>query len=67
MILSHLRQALDLGRCEVLQRWIGAYPVGHTQDHLVHHVDAATRLVLVTSGTGASTAFGLAEEVLDGW
>jgi FAD dependent oxidoreductase TIGR03364 len=67
LILSHLCQALNLERCEVLQRWIGVYPVGHTQDHLVHQVDAATRLVLVTSGTGASTAFGLAEEVLAGW
>ena len=29
--------------------------------------DAATRVVAVTSGSGASTAFGLAEEVWGNW
>jgi hypothetical protein len=51
----------------VLRRWIGVYPVGHAQDHLVHRVGAATRLALVTSGTGASTGFALVEEVFAGW
>lgn len=47
----------------VIERWIGAYPTGG-EDAFVETVAPGIRLVSVTSGTGASTAFGLAEEVL---
>lgn len=66
-ILRHLRETLDLGECEVVERWIGTYPVGHSEDSLVEAPDPSVRVVLVTSGTGASTAFGLAEDVLRAW
>lgn len=46
-----------------LERWIGVYPSG-PEDAFVEAVAPGVRLVSVTSGTGASTAFGLAEEVL---
>jgi FAD dependent oxidoreductase TIGR03364 len=47
----------------VVDRWIGVYPSG-PDDAFVEAVAPGVRLVSVTSGTGASTAFGLAEEVL---
>jgi FAD dependent oxidoreductase TIGR03364 len=47
----------------VVDRWIGVYPSG-PEDAFVEAVAPGVRLVSVTSGTGASTAFGLAEEVL---
>jgi FAD dependent oxidoreductase TIGR03364 len=67
LILSQLRQTLDLGRCEVVERWTGVYPTGAATDCVIAAPDPATRVVVVTSGTGASTAFGIAQEVLDGW
>ena len=67
LILQQLRETIDLERCEVLERWTGVYPVGHDADALVVAPEAALRVVLVTSGTGASTAFGLAEDVFDAW
>jgi D-hydroxyproline dehydrogenase subunit beta len=47
----------------VLERWTGTYAsaAGHS---LVETPAEDVRLVVVTSGTGASTAFALAEEVL---
>jgi FAD dependent oxidoreductase TIGR03364 len=49
----------------VLERWIGTYASakGHS---LVEAPMPRVRLVTVTGGTGASTAFGLAEEVIAG-
>ncbi|MET0517715.1 MAG: TIGR03364 family FAD-dependent oxidoreductase [Burkholderiaceae bacterium] len=67
LILAHLFEALHLPRCDIVERWTGVYPTGHTQDALVEAPHPQLRVVLVTSGTGASTAFGLAEEVVEGW
>jgi hypothetical protein len=47
----------------VTERWIGVYPSG-PEDAFFEAPMPGVRLVSVTSGTGASTAFGLAEEVL---
>jgi len=47
----------------VIERWIGVYPSG-PEDAFFEAPMPGVRLVSVTSGTGASTAFGLAEEVL---
>jgi FAD dependent oxidoreductase TIGR03364 len=66
LILRHLKQALRVDACEVVERWTGVYPVGHAADALVVAPSERCRVVLVTSGTGASTAFGLAEDVLSG-
>src|SRR5262249_39476829 len=66
-ILSHLNEALHVGPVDVRERWSGVYPTGHVDDALVEAPDPALRIVVVTSGTGASTAFGLAEDVLAGW
>ena len=62
-----LRETLDLEQCEVVERWTGVYPTGAASDCVIEAPDAATRVVVVSSGTGASTAFGIAQEVFDGW
>lgn len=67
LILRHLRETLRLEEATVTQRWVGIYPSSATTDCLIDRPDEATRLVLVTSGTGASTAFGIAEDVFDAW
>jgi len=66
-ILDHLREVVDLAECEVIERWTGVYPTGHGDDCLIEHACPDQRLVIVTSGTGASTAFGIAEEVFNTW
>ena len=67
LILRQLRQTLNLERCDVVERWTGVYPSGAGSDCVIEAPDSATRVVVVTSGTGASTAFAIAEEVLDAW
>ena len=67
LILRHLRETLKLQRCEVTERWVGIYPSSASTDCLIDKPDDATRLVLVTSGTGASTAFGIAEDTFGDW
>jgi FAD dependent oxidoreductase TIGR03364 len=47
----------------VIDRWIGVYPSA-AEDAFFEAPLPGVRLVSVTSGTGASTAFGLAGEVL---
>ncbi|WP_431102543.1 TIGR03364 family FAD-dependent oxidoreductase [Roseateles noduli] len=67
LILDELQRQLALPSVEVVERWTGVYPVSAAAPCLVEAPDERTRLVMVTSGTGASTAFGLAEEVLAAW
>jgi FAD dependent oxidoreductase TIGR03364 len=48
---------------EVIERWTGVYPSG--PDVAFHAApQPGVRLVMVTSGTGASTAFAIAEETI---
>ena len=66
--LLNLEETLLLTHYEVTHRWTGRYPVGpKDQDALILAPDVNVRVVSVTSGTGASTAFGLAEEVMQSW
>ena len=67
LILRHLCEALQLTEVSVFERWVGTYPSSPSESCIVQAPDSATRLVAVTSGSGASTAFGLAEEVFAGW
>lgn len=67
LILAQLRRTLKLQSAQVTARWVGTYPSSPHTDCLIDQPDAATRLVLVTSGTGASTAFGIAEDVFAAW
>lgn len=68
IILEHMHKALKVAPgARVGERWVGIYPSSATTDCLIDAPDDATRLVLVTSGTGASTAFGIAEDVFAAW
>jgi FAD dependent oxidoreductase TIGR03364 len=67
LILQHLREAVRLESLEVIERWTGVYPTGHREDALIRAPRDDLRLALVTSGTGASTAFALAEDVIGPW
>jgi hypothetical protein len=52
---------------KVLERWTGVYPSSSLQDALIEKVSDRLRIAIVTSGTGASTAFGLARDNFDDW
>jgi FAD dependent oxidoreductase TIGR03364 len=67
LILRHLRECLHLSQTEVVERWVGTYPSSATEPCITQAPDAHTRLVTVTGGTGASTAFGLAEQTFANW
>jgi len=64
LILAELDAVLDLGARRVVERWQGTY--AHLPDRrcVIDAPEPATRLVVVTSGTGASTAFAIGEEVI---
>ena len=67
LILRQLRGTLDLAQAQVIERWVGSYPSSASEACVIEAPDDATRVVVVTSGTGASTAFGIAEDVFSGW
>jgi FAD dependent oxidoreductase TIGR03364 len=62
-ILAELSAVLDLPEPRVLERWVGVYPSGPEPAFTATPLPGV-RLVEVTSGTGASTAFAIAEETL---
>lgn len=63
LILDELRQVLDLPAPRVIERWVGFYPTSAV-DAFTEAPGKGVRLVMVTSGTGASTAFAIAEETM---
>lgn len=67
LILRQLRLTLNLERCTVAERWVGMYPTGGPTDCLIEAPHPQVRVVVVTSGTGASTAFGIAHDVFSRW
>ncbi|MCK0196001.1 TIGR03364 family FAD-dependent oxidoreductase [Ancylobacter sp. 6x-1] len=48
----------------VVERWIGTYASADDRLAFIDRPDPAIRLVVVTSGTGASTGFAIAEEAV---
>jgi FAD dependent oxidoreductase TIGR03364 len=62
-MLAELSAVLDIPHPEVIERWVGVYPSG--PDVAFREAPMpGVRLVMVTSGTGASTGFALAEETV---
>lgn len=51
---------------EIAERWTGTYASAPGSVYFIDAPDPATRVVMVTSGCGASTAFSIAEETLAG-
>ena len=63
-ILDEYRRATGEDAPPVLERWTGVYAVAQDRTYLIDTPEPGVRLVIVTSGTGASTGFGLAERVI---
>jgi FAD dependent oxidoreductase TIGR03364 len=66
LILEELDAAVRLGPYAVTERWTGTYAAAPDRPVLVDAPAERVRMVVVTSGTGASTAFAIAEEVMAG-
>jgi FAD dependent oxidoreductase TIGR03364 len=64
LVLDALRALIRLDTDEVTERWIGYYPSCETTPLVNEPVGARARVVVVTSGTGMSTAFAIAEETV---
>nr|WP_323122879.1 TIGR03364 family FAD-dependent oxidoreductase [Burkholderia alba] len=67
LILRHLHETLDVPDLEVVERWTGTYPSASDADCVIEAPDDATRVVVVTSGAGMSTGFGIARDVFASW
>jgi FAD dependent oxidoreductase TIGR03364 len=66
IIMDELHRTLDLPAGRVVERWTGTYASAADRPMLVDSPSPDVRIVIVTSGTGASTGFALAQEVLAG-
>jgi D-hydroxyproline dehydrogenase subunit beta len=64
-ILDEYRRSLGREAPPVLERWTGIYAVADDRTYLIDTPAQDVRLVIVTSGTGASTGFGIAERVIN--
>jgi len=64
LILEELDAVLDLPGRRVARRWIGTYASADDRWRLTDAPEDRVRAVTVTGGTGASTAFGIAEETI---
>ncbi|MBV8682671.1 MAG: TIGR03364 family FAD-dependent oxidoreductase [Caulobacteraceae bacterium] len=64
LILEEFERATGLAPPPVVARWTGVYPVSKQRDFLVDKPSPHVRLVIVSSGTGASTGFGLGEATI---
>ena len=67
LIIQLMYRVLDITEHTVVERWTGVYPSSHSSDAIIEKISSQVWVVIVTSGTGASTAFGLAKENLDEW
>jgi FAD dependent oxidoreductase TIGR03364 len=66
LILQEMQRMLALDHYQVLERWTGVYPSGD-DDAFIETVLPGVQLISVTSGTGMSTAFALAEDWINSW
>lgn len=66
LILNELYDVLDLPGARVVERWTGIYASAADRLMFIDKPANNLRIVMVTSGTGASTAFAIAEDVMEG-
>lgn len=64
LILDEYGQVLQGPPPAVVERWIGTYASAPDRLMLIDRPGDDLRIVLITSGTGASTSFAIAEEVI---
>lgn len=67
LIIELMYRVLSITEHTVIERWTGVYPISNAFDALIEKVSPTMRVVIVSSGTGASTAFGLAKDNFDEW
>jgi FAD dependent oxidoreductase TIGR03364 len=67
LIIELLYRVLNITEHTVVERWTGVYPSSSICDALIERVSPSMRVSIVSSGTGASTAFGLAKDNFDEW
>jgi FAD dependent oxidoreductase TIGR03364 len=65
LIMAEFRQIMAWPVPVIRERWIGTYASAPDRLMLVDRPSDTVRVVVITSGTGASTAFAIAEEVID--
>jgi FAD dependent oxidoreductase TIGR03364 len=65
LILDEFDAVLDLPGRSVSERWIGTYASASGRWRFTDKPSDAVRIVIVTAGCGASTAFGIGEETID--
>ena len=64
LMLDEFDRVFDMPGRKVIERWTGSYAHAADRTVLVDAPQPNVRLVIVTGGTGASTAFALGEEVI---
>jgi D-hydroxyproline dehydrogenase subunit beta len=64
LILDEYLAVFDGSAPEVVERWTGTYASASNRLMLMDRPSDALRIVLITSGTGASTSFAIAEETI---
>lgn len=64
LILDELDAVLHVPRPGIAERWVGVYPVADVGPVMRERLGDRSRAVVVTSGTGMSTAFALGEETI---
>ena len=67
LIINLLYKVLNITEHTMMERWTGVYPSSSVSDALIEKVSPRIRVAIVSSGTGASTAFGLAKDNFDEW
>jgi D-hydroxyproline dehydrogenase subunit beta len=65
LILEEMHAVLRLPKAQVTERWTGTYATLPDKLMVRDAPDPVIRLVIVTSGTGASTSFAIGEETID--
>ena len=63
-ILEEFRRATGFAPPPVTERWVGTYAVAEDSNFFIDAPSEAVRLVMVTTGAGASTGFGIAERTI---
>ncbi len=66
LILDEFDRVFDMPGRQVTERWTGSYAHASERTVLIDAPEPHVRIVVVTGGTGASTAFALGEEVIQG-
>ncbi|MBV1694078.1 MAG: TIGR03364 family FAD-dependent oxidoreductase [Hyphomicrobiales bacterium] len=64
LIMDEFDRVLDMPGRSIAERWTGTYASAADRLMLIDRPSDRERIVIITSGTGASTAFAIAEEVV---